>query len=152
MFTTIGKNLLAAHWAPTWNEPLKWTEAYANLVWRLTPAGAVPDLASRAKAESLTEPQRLAATTALGFIPTKEASVALLDLAQNAKGLVQQQAFWWLLNYKDSRWKDMGVNAELKARKLYDPALVVISESIVPPPPETKLPPVAEIGALRGDA
>ena len=133
-------------------DPLKWSAAQAGLAWRLTPAAAVPQFAARANAANLSEKDRLAATTALGFIPTKEASAALLDLAQHAKGPVQQQAFWWLLNYKDSRWKDMGVNAELKARKLYDPDTVVITESVVPPPPETKLPPVAAIAALPGDA
>ncbi len=152
MFTTIQKNIVAAKWAPAWNEPLKWSAAYAGLMWRLTPAEAVSDFAARAKAESLPEKDRLAAVTALGFIPTKEAAGALLDLSQQAKGLVQQQAFWWLLNYKDSRWKDMGVNEELKARKLYDPATVVITESVVPTPPGTKLPPVADIVALQGDA
>jgi putative membrane-bound dehydrogenase-like protein len=144
MYQTLDKNFPG--------DPLKWSAAYAGLVWRLTPSAAVPQLAARAGATSLAEKDRLAATTALGFIPTADAALALLDLAQNAQGLVQQQAFWWLLNYKDSRWKHMGVNEQLKARKLYDPATVVISESIVPPPPETKLPPVAEIAALTGDA
>ncbi len=144
MYATLEKNFPG--------DPLKWSAMHAGLVWRLTPAGAVPQFAARAKAESLAEKDRLAAVTALGFIPTKEAAVALLDLAQQARGLVQQQAFWWLLNYKDSRWKDMGVNEELKARKLYDPATVVVTESIVPEPAPTKLPPVADIAALTGDA
>jgi putative heme-binding domain-containing protein len=64
---------------------------------------------------------------------------------------VQKQAIWWLLNYKDTRWAGLGVDAELKTRGLYDPATVVINESVVPPAPPTKLPPVAEIAALKGD-
>jgi putative heme-binding domain-containing protein len=121
-------------------------------VWRLTPSAAVPQLAGRASATTLTDKDRLAAVTALGFIPTKEAAFALLDLAQKATGLVQQQAFWWLLNYKEARWAGLGVDAELKARGLYDPAKVVLTESVVPQAPPTKLPPVAEIAALKGDA
>jgi putative heme-binding domain-containing protein len=133
-------------------DPLKWTAAYAGLVWRLTPVAAVPQFAGRAQAASLAEKDRLAATTALGFVPTKDAAIALLDLAQKATGLVQQQALWWLLNYKDTRWAGHGVDAELKARGLYDPAKIVLSESVVPAPGENKLPPVAEIAALKGDA
>ncbi len=129
-----------------------WTPADANLTWRLTPAAAVPQFVIRANDARLSEAQRLAAVTALGFIPTKEAATGLLDLAQHAAGLVQKQAFWWLLNYKDTRWAGQGVEAELKARGLYDPATVVITESVVPVPPPSKLPPVAEIAALKGDA
>lgn len=134
-------------------DPLKWSAAYTGLAWRLTPAAAAPQFAVRAKAASLPEKDRLAAVTALGFIPTKDAAGALLDLAQNATGMVQQQAFWWLLNYKDSRWANLGVDEELKARGLYDADKVVINESVVPEPPaESKLPPPAEIAALEGDA
>lgn len=138
--------------AQTESDPLKWTAAYAGLVWRLTPAAAVPQFSARASSVSLGEKDRLAAVTALGFIPTREASFALLDLAQHATGLVQKQAFWWLLNYKNTRWTGQGIDAELKTRGLYDPAAIVINESIVPMPPPSKLPPVAEIAALKGDA
>jgi putative membrane-bound dehydrogenase-like protein len=133
-------------------DPLKWSAAYAGLVWRLTPAAAVPQFAVRASAVSLDEKTRLAAVTALGFIPTREAAFALLDLAQHAGGLVQKQAFWWLLNYKDTRWAKMGLDAELTHRGLYDPAKVEVIESVVPLPPPSKLPPIAEIAALKGDA
>ena len=133
-------------------DPLKWSAAYAGLAWRLTPSAAVSPFAARAMAAALPEKERLAAVTALGFIPTQEAASALLGLAQKATGLVQQQAFWWLLNYKDTRWAGFGVDAELKTRGLYDPATVVLNESVVPPAPPTKLPPVAEIAALKGDA
>ena len=136
----------------TESDPLKWSAAYAGLVWRLTPALAVPQFAARASAASLDEKDRLAAVTALGFIPTHEAAFALLELAQHAAGLVQKQALWWLLNYKNTRWAGQEIDAELKARGLYDPAALVINESVVPLPPPSKLPPVAEIVALKGNA
>jgi putative heme-binding domain-containing protein len=113
----------------------------------------VPQLAARATAATLSEKDRLAAVTALGFIETRDAAFALLDLAQNAQGLVQQQAFWWLLNYRAERWAGHGVDAELKVRGLYDPESVVINESLLPEPPaESALPPVAEIATFKGDA
>jgi putative membrane-bound dehydrogenase-like protein len=128
----------------------KWPASYANLIWRLTPVGAESAFAARANAASLSEKDRLAAVTALGFIPTKAAAVALLDTAQKAAGMVKAHAFWWLLNYKDLRWKDAGIDAELKTRGLYDPATVSISASIVPEPEPTKLT-VAQIAGLKGD-
>lgn len=133
--------------------PVKWTPAYANLVWRLTPADAVPAFAARAASAELTETQRLAATTALGFIPTRDAAFALLDLAQKADGKVKSHAFWWLMNYKDTRWQEFDLTAALKDRGLYDPEKFVPVPSVVPPPPESPtMPPVAEIAALVGDA
>lgn len=147
--TEIAAALLAAH--PD-ADPLKWSPAYTGLLWRLTPPAAAPQFAVRAAATSLPEKDRLAAVTALGFMPGKEAALALADLAQKADGLVQRQALWWLLNYKDTRWAGLGLEAELKARGLYDPATVVINESVVPVPEPSKLPPVAEIAALPGDA
>lgn len=134
-------------------DPLHWPSAYAGLIWRLTPAGAEPALTARAGAAALSEKDRLAALTALAFVPSKAASTAILDLAQKGEGLVQKQAFWWLLNYKDTRWAGLGVDAELKARGLYDPEKVVINESAVPEQPKPgTLPPVEEIVALTGDA
>ncbi len=132
--------------------PLKWTPAYANLVWRLTPAAAVNDFAARAAAKSLSDSDRLAATTALGFIPTREASTAMLDLAEKASEPVKTTALWWLLNYKETRWRDSALNAQLKARGLYDPDTVVINEITVAPAPASKLPSAAQIAALTPDA
>jgi putative membrane-bound dehydrogenase-like protein len=133
-------------------DPLKWTAAYAQLVWRLTPADAAPAFAARAAATTLSDDERLAATTALGYIPTKTAAFAVLDLAQKATGKVQTAALWWTLNYKDSRWAAHGLNAELKSRGLYDPAKVIITASVIEPQPPTKLPSVAQLALLKGDA
>ena len=138
--------------AQTEKDPLKWTPAYAQLVWRLTPADAAPAFAARAAATTLSDDERLAATTALGYIPTKTAAFAVLDLAQKATGKVQTAALWWTLNYKDSRWASHGINAELKTRGLYDPEKVIITASVIEPQPPTKLPSVAQLALLKGDA
>jgi putative membrane-bound dehydrogenase-like protein len=130
----------------------KWPASYANLIWRLTPKGAESAFASRASANALPERDRLAAVTALGFTASKEASNALLDLTQKTTGMVKTHAMWWLLNYKDIRWKENGVDAALKQRGLFDPETVSISPSIVPEPEPSKMPPVAEIAKLKGNA
>ncbi|MGH7947411.1 MAG: PVC-type heme-binding CxxCH protein, partial [Opitutaceae bacterium] len=135
------------------NDATKWPASYANLIWRLTPVGAESDFAARAAAAALTEADRVAAVTALGFIPTKASATALVDLAQKSTGMVKNHAMWWLLNYKDTRWKEVGIDAALKERKLYDPETVSITPSVVPEPlSPSKLPSAAEIAALKGDA
>jgi putative heme-binding domain-containing protein len=64
---------------------------------------------------------------------------------------VKTTAIWWLLNYKETRWHDFGLNAQLKARGIYDPDTVAVNESIVPVAPPTKLPGAAVIAALTGN-
>lgn len=138
--------------AQTERDPLKWSPAYVNLVWRLIPADAALAFATRANSTALPDADRLAAVTALGFTPTRDAAFAMLDLAQKSTGKIQANALWWALNYKDSRWAAFGLNDELKTRGLYDPAEVVLTASVVAPQPPSKLPAVAAIAALKGDA
>ena len=145
----MAKALLAA--APG-KDAEKWPANYAHLIWRLTPAGAEGAFAARAAAEALPEKERVAAVTALGFIPTNAAADSLLDLAAKGAGKVKSHALWWLMNYKDIRWKDANVAASLKQRGLYDPDTISISPSIVPEPAPTKLPAAAEVAKLTGDA
>ena len=129
----------------------KWPASYANLIWRLTPVGAEGAFAARAAAPALPDKDRIAAVTALGFIPTNASAQALLGLAQKSTGMVKAQSMWWLLNYKNIRWKDAGVDEAMKSSGLYDPATVSISPSVVPEPEPSKMPPVAEIAKLKGD-
>ncbi len=130
----------------------KWPSRYANLIWRLTPKGAEKDFAARAASIALPERDRVAAVTALGFIPTKASLDALLDLAQKGTGMVKNHAFWWLLNYKDLNWKGENVDAALKTRGIYDPDTITITPTIVPEPAPTTLPSAAEIAKLQGNA
>jgi putative membrane-bound dehydrogenase-like protein len=135
-------------------DPTKWPQSYADLVWRLTPREAVPAFAARAKTSTLEHSERTKAITALGFIPSATAAKALLDIAQHSgTDIKENPALWWLINYKDSRWAGLGVDAELKRRGLYDPDAVTINEVTVPPPAQAStLPSIAEIAKLRGNA
>ncbi|HYD83352.1 MAG TPA: hypothetical protein VEA63_04855, partial [Opitutus sp.] len=136
----------------TETDATKWTPAFADLAWKLTPADAAPDFAARATSEALTESERTAAVTALGFIPTNEAANALVELAQNGVGQVKTHALWWILNYKDTRWKDAGLAGALKERGLYNPDTAAVVPSVVPEPSPTKLATPVQIAALTGDA
>jgi putative membrane-bound dehydrogenase-like protein len=130
----------------------QWPTAISDLVWRLTPADAVKVFAQRAQADALPAGERTKAITALGFIPTPAAANALLDIAQKGgTDFRANPALWWLLNYKDSRWADANVDAELQRRGLFDADKVVVNEVTVPEPPAASLQ-VSEIAKLRGDA
>lgn len=129
-----------------------WPVSFSDLVWRLTPEAGVPALAQRAMAEALPVSERTKAITALGFIPTLDAANALIDIAAKAGGDFRSNpALWWLINYKDSRWADAGIDAELQKRGLFDADKVEITEVTVPEAPAATLQ-VGAIAKLRGDA
>ena len=87
----IAAALLAA--APG-KDAAKWPANFAHLVWRLTPGGAEGTFAARAASDALPEKERIAAVTALGFSPTNAAADALLGLANQANGHLNDQAPW----------------------------------------------------------
>jgi putative membrane-bound dehydrogenase-like protein len=134
------------------SEAAMWPARYAHLIWRLTPAGAEKDLGARARAAALSERERLAAVTALGFIPTQASADALIAVARQSDGMVKANAVWWLLNYKDGPWASFGIDAALKASGLYDPETAKVTPVSVPEPAPSRLPSAKEIAALRGDA
>ncbi|HRE84109.1 MAG TPA: c-type cytochrome [Opitutaceae bacterium] len=130
----------------------KWPASYANLIWRLTPEGAEKDFAARANSADLGERDRLAAVTALGFIPTKASADLMIEVAKKTSGMVKGHAVWWLLNYKDSQWASYGIDAALKSSGIYDPESATVTPMVIPEPAASKLPAASEIVALRGDA
>ena len=66
---------------------------------------------------------------------------------------VKAEAIWWLLNRKDNDWQAHGLANALKTRGIYDPDKLTLTSITVPEPPkESKLPPLAEIAKLKGDA
>ncbi|HEU5077643.1 MAG TPA: PVC-type heme-binding CxxCH protein [Opitutaceae bacterium] len=129
-----------------------WSEKDANLIWRLTPVGAEQSFAQRAAANSLSAQQRMNAVTALGFMPSRDAAWALLDLAQHGHGDLQQQALWWLLNYRKTRWAAFNINKELERRGIYDENKIFITGSMVPEPPQPPKLTEAAVAGLKGDA
>jgi putative membrane-bound dehydrogenase-like protein len=136
----------------TEKDAAKWSPAYASLVWRLTPVAATGAFAARAIAANLSEPERVAAITALGFTATRDAAFAMLDVASKSAGQAKAHAQWWLFKNRHGRWQGMGVEDALKERGFLDPANHGITAAIVPPAAPPTLRPVAEIAALTGDA
>jgi putative membrane-bound dehydrogenase-like protein len=130
---------------------VKWSPAFEAMAWRLHPPQSVPAFTERALTNGLPAAARKRAVTALAFAGTKDAVNALLDLAEKADGAVKAEALWWLLNRKDDEWKAFGLDAELKSRRIYDPASVELTASTMPDPVTPKAPTKAEVLALKGD-
>lgn len=131
-------------------DPARWPASFAWIAWRLHPAQAVGDFRGRALAASVPEDDRRRAVTALGFDASREAAMAMVDVAAQADKRVKAEAFWWLINRKGSQWKDHGLDPLLKSRGIYDPDQIEITEAVVPAPEVAKFT-VADVVKLRGD-
>lgn len=130
-----------------------WSDAFAQIAWRLHPAEAVSDFKARALNDKLTPDQRKLMVTAIAFAPGREAAGAMLELA-HAKGFpMQDLAKWWLMNRKGNAWKTYDIDGSMKALGIYDPDKVKLVASPMPPAPANapKLD-LAEIAKLKGDA
>lgn len=132
-------------------DPLKWSAKFAWLAWRLHPEQSIDDFKTRALSKSLSDTDRKAAVTVLGYSASKAGADAMLEVAAQTDGLVKAEVVWWLLNRKDSQWKEFGLNAALKARGIYDPDNVEITSATIPEPPAPTFT-VQQVLALKGDA
>jgi putative membrane-bound dehydrogenase-like protein len=145
VYAAVAKALGGA--AESWSEPFAW------IAWRLGSPDAVADLKTRGLSAKVANPLRKLAMDALAFIPTAEAANAMVDLAVATDFPYRAMATWWLFNRKDNEWKDHGLAATMKARGLYDPEQVKLTQIVSPEPPAgpSQLPPIAEIQKLTGD-
>jgi putative membrane-bound dehydrogenase-like protein len=135
------------------SDPTRWSDAFAGIAWRLHPPEAVPAFMTRALSDQLSKDQRTQMLTALAFVPTREAAVAMIELAHAKNFPLRDLAQWWLLNRKTNDWKDYGIDEALKVLGLYDPAKVTLVAAPMPPEPTTPttLPAASEIAQLPGD-
>ena len=129
-----------------------WTPSFARLAWRLTPTAGAKGFAARAASSSIDLADRLAAVTALGFTASQESADGLVGLIDSAEPAVAEQALWWLLNYRTTRWKDFGVSEVLKERGIYDPEKMVVVGSVIPRADPAKQLSAEAVMALQGDA
>jgi len=133
-------------------DPAQWSDTFAKLTWRLWPSAAVADLTKRAMSPKVSATQQKLATEAIAFIDDKSAAEAMFTLA-GAKSPVKADAAYWLLKRGTGSWAKFDIKRELKKRGIYDPAKIVVNEMKLPEPPkESKLPSIADILKLKGDA
>ena len=134
------------------NDPLKWSDSFVKVTWRLWPSAAVADLAVRAASDTLSAQEREFAVESLAFIADESAVEALLKLAQQSPEL-KQSSVYWLRKQASSIWAPYDVQGMLKQTGVYNPdKLVVNSITVAAPPKDSKFPSVAEVMKLQGDA
>ncbi|MDQ8201268.1 HEAT repeat domain-containing protein [Pelagicoccus enzymogenes] len=131
-------------------DPLEWSDRYAALMWRLTRASSVADFYIRASSAALSTKERLDALTAIAFTSSRATVDALFRLV-GEHGIVGETAKWWLLNYRNTRFANFGVDARLKAEGIYDPDTIVVSGSVIPQPQEENYLSLDRVLSLNGD-
>ena len=129
----------------------RWTPQFAGLAWRLHPPQSVAGLKARALSKDLPEKFRKAALVALGFIPTRDAANAVVDIAASTDGAVKADALWWLLNQKDIRWNGFGLAEMLKQKGIYDPDMIELIPATIAAAEKSTQPPAVEILKLKGN-
>lgn len=98
-------------------DPLKWSDAFAILVWRLHPAACVQSVAQRAGATSLSAVARQQAVDTLAFIPDRGAAEAMLALATSGPEDVRPPALWWARFRAGNDWRKFEVASRLPDSK-----------------------------------
>ncbi|MDG2124596.1 MAG: dehydrogenase, partial [Verrucomicrobiales bacterium] len=88
------------------DDPLQWSPGFANLAWRLHPPSAFPAFKKRALSLDVSLGDRKRALTALGFMPTKAAAMAMLLIAEKGPADTRPLARWWLHNRSSHSWSE----------------------------------------------
>lgn len=135
--------------------PAEWSDAMADLAWRLHSPDAIDAHRQRAMSEELTYEQRKQALDALAFTNHQDAADAVLEVAALGDAAnLKADATWWILNRSNNDWKEYGLAGKLKERGIYDPDNVEILEAVVPKPnpiPSVRYPEMSELLAMKGD-
>ncbi len=147
IYAAVAQKLGAGMAATDWSDSLGW------IAWRLGAPKSVADMKARALSPSVSPDQRKRMMDGIAFIKTREAAMAMLELAQAKDFPLKGEAMWWLFNRMSNDWMHFGVAEALKKSGLYDPDTVQISPVEMPPVPTTPsaLPPIKDILALKGD-
>ena len=133
--------------------PEAWSDAFAWIAWRLHAPQSVADLKARALSPETSPEQSKLMVTALGFVESPAAPGAMAQLAKTQGFVHKDLANWWINHRKSNLWKSYDVDGILKAMG-QDPATVKLVAVEMPAEPANapKLPPVADIVKLPGDA
>ena len=92
------------------------------------------------------------AVESIAFIDDAHAARVMLELASD-RSPVKGDAIAWLLRNLSGEWAKHDIGKALKAKGIYDPETITVNASPVPAvPADAKLPPIAEILKLNGDA
>ena len=149
----VWQALLGAESKKSGGDPLKWPDAFARLTWRLHPKAAIDAVKTRALSDKLTVAQRKLAMDTLAFTPDSAAAHAMLAAAKDKASPIAADALWWLIKRCTDDWAAFGIAEELKKQGVFDPDKAkLISIVTPPPPPADKLPALADVLKLTGNA
>jgi putative membrane-bound dehydrogenase-like protein len=84
----------------------KWSDRFAEIAWRLHSKRSSIAFRNRAMDKSLAAKDRKDALTALAYIPTKGAAMAMVYLADKGQEDVRKLAQWWLHNRSSHMWSE----------------------------------------------
>ena len=94
------------------DDPLKWSDPFASLVWRLHPPAAVPALLARAQAPALSPAQRKLALDTIAFTKSTEAAQAMSMLSRSAPEESERtEAARWSQFRATNDWANLGAVA-----------------------------------------
>lgn len=135
------------------DNPVKWSDSYADLAWRLGVPASVNAMKARAQSGELSLAERKRMMIGLAFVKSKTAVQAMVELAADPSFPFKSDALWWLFNRMNNEWKQFGLQKTLKDKGLYDPDNVTVSPVVMPDiEMKSNLPPIKEILKLKGDA
>ncbi len=91
------------------NRPLKWSDAFADIAWRLHPVTSVMAHRDRALSAEISVERRHQAIDAIAFINDNLAASAMNEIASKGPEDLRTYAQWWLDNRAANDWKDYGI-------------------------------------------
>lgn len=121
-----------------------WSDAFAEIVWRLHPGEAIPDLVQRASNDKLGMEQRRRAMETLAFIPQREAAEAMLQIALGGADELREQAKFWVKNRGTGDWRAYKTAEKLGSEKA--------GQVVVTADKNSQLPSIDKILTLKGNA
>lgn len=132
-------------------DPLKWSDNFVKLTWRLWPAAAIDALKTRASSAELTPEQRSFAVESLSFINDPKAADAMFELVTKDTPS-KAEAIRWLFVRGTGAWSEYDLKGRLKETGIYDPDKIEITEASVPGKPASTKFSEQDVLKLKGDA
>lgn len=133
--------------------PMKWSDSFARITWRLHPKAAVEEVKTRALSAELNATQRKLAMETLAFTPDTTAAHAMLAVAKDKSSPLAADALLWLIKRSTDEWSAFGIAEELKKQGVFDPEKAKLISIVIPPPvPADKVPKLEDVLKLAGNA
>ncbi|MFT7619894.1 MAG: putative membrane-bound dehydrogenase-like protein [Planctomycetota bacterium] len=87
------------------DQPLKWSDSFAAIAWRLHPDAAIPAFSVRALSAQINIEERRRAIDAIGFSESPDATAAMVAVATRGPEDLRSLARFWLLKNDAGIWR-----------------------------------------------